>query len=213
MKERPILFSAPMVRAILEGRKTQTRRTMKSQPWARPEPEDGLWRLYAGDEGMAPFPCPYGQPGDRLWVRETWTSYATMTRAERAKSSATYEKFLAGAYHNIVQAAADIPTPTGGPEYLYGADFDAETFADLRPWRPSIHMSRRGSRILLEITGVRVERVQEISEKDALAEGCRSQIKHSAAFADLWDSINAKRGFGWDANPWVWVIEFKRVKV
>lgn len=161
MKERPILFSAEMVRAILDGRKTQTRRVIKPQPinaLDRPPPCD----------------CPYGKIGDRLWVRET-----------QAK------------FHPAV----------------YMADV-AEDFYPSYLWTPSIHMPRVASRITLEITAARVERLQDISEADAMAEGV--SWKHNPAlpttpvnaFAALWTSV----GGDWDANPWVWCIDFQRVQ-
>lgn len=197
MKEHPILFSASMVRAILEGRKTQTRRVVKPQPIAakkyvgggfvehRPNRTDG-----GKDRTAVGAPScflarvsPYGGPGDRLWVRETWG------------------------------IAGDMPHDPGYVEYRADCSGNFNEVGDLVPrWRPSIHMRREDSRITLEITDVRVQRVQDISEADALAEGCRSAIRHSAVFADLWDSINARRGFGWNANPWVWVLTFKRVE-
>jgi len=162
MTERPILFSAPMVRAILDGSKTQTRR---------------VWKMPRGcDECRR----PYGQPGDRLWVRETWRSY-----------------------------------PDG---IVYRADYRDTDFADAvhAPWRASIHMPRSASRIELEVTGLRVERLQDISEADANAEG----VKHSLHlpggrfarenFAHLWWTIHGDES--WEANPWVWVVSFVRVK-
>lgn len=162
MKERPILFSGAMVRAILDGSKTQTRRVCKLDVrGGMPQPElDSLLRC-----------CPYGQPGDRLWVRETWAkTYVRQAGAEW-----------------FVYATGDNRTDYGGP------------------WKPSIHMPRAASRITLEITGVRVERLGEISESDARAEGVQSV----AEFKELWASIN---GLGsWEANPWVWVVEFRRI--
>ena len=204
MKERPILFSGEMVRAILEGRKTQTRRVVKptqSTPKVAPlrmEPWiiDGEWQE---DDNGAPcwsgfhpdypgeakwFSCPYGQPGDRLWVRETWAQHFGELRYRADEA------------------------PDG---YYHGA----------KGWKSSIFMPRAISRITLEITDVRVERVQEISEPDAEAEGITPEFPARAqdisgsdqrAFANLWDSINAKRGYGWDANPWVWVVSFRRVQ-
>lgn len=162
LKERPILMSAPMVRAILEGRKTQTRRVAKITSR-----------------------CPHGVPGDRLWVRET---------CER-------RPFCAGSKAICVAYSAD------GESVLDPVGFDYSCWWKRGEKLPSIFMPRWASRITLEVTGVRVERVQEINQVDALAEG--TQGKHS--YAELWDSLNAKRGFGWDTNPWVWVLEFKRV--
>lgn len=182
MKERPILFSASMVNAILDGRKTQTRRIMKPQPTTNP-----FWGC-AGSKGfgffddLKPIKGPYGKPGDRLWVRET---FGIVDSLEGARS--------------FVYRAEGWKDPSG-----------------LFKWRPSIHMPRLASRIQLEITSVRVERLKAISEVDAVAEGapcgscCAPQEgSHKAGFAQLWESINGSGS--WNANPWVWVIEFKRV--
>lgn len=199
MKERPIIFSGEMVRAILNGRKTQTRRVVKDQfrkiPHGVVSRRSDDWvhtystefRLY-----LDVIKCPYGVPGDRLWVRETHIQYAD-------------GRCIYKADHNDLDAAG-----LGG---MYGG------------WRPSIHMPRSASRLLLEVTDVRVERVQDISEEDAKTEGVASVgacfRNYSApdmpfefartSFFTLWDSINAERGYGWDANPWVWVVEFKVV--
>jgi hypothetical protein len=183
VRERPILFSSPMVRAILEGRKTQTRRVIGNgtaediyRRWADPEQSPQVVRLA----------CRYGQPGDLLWVRETWATDDDKTFWYRA---------------------------------------DGETYNAGLPWRPSIHMPRAASRITLEIVSVRVERVQDISREDARAEGLTwvaptwgiPGIANSwngdprESFKALWNDINAKRGHGWDSNPWVWVVEFKRL--
>ena len=212
-RERPVLFGAPMVRAILEGRKTQTRRAGKL---AVPEDADevffwngehhrrqgltnvaetGLWvRRSPGPGGYLRFvgPCPYGVPGDLLWVREAWCEADT-------SSGFAY--------------AADAP---GDPRGM--------------GWRPSIHMPRWASRITLRITDVRVERLTDISETDAQAEGVfpaaiyggktaswlptpdhreRFFETASAAFQALWEHINGRRS--WEANPWVWVVAFERV--
>ncbi|NPS84002.1 hypothetical protein [Pseudomonas aeruginosa] len=199
-RERPILFNDQMVRAILEGRKTVTRRVMKPQPTPRKsgghhwpcnvhqsmlhverelQNSEGCWC------GLAEAACPYGQPGDRLWVREAW--------AQINVAQAPGETW-------VVYRECDNRTDYGGP------------------WKPSIHMRRRDSRILLEITAVRVERLQDISDDQAIAEGIDTHptgfygngcITAGGAFLELWESIN---GDGkWAANPWVWVIEFKRV--
>lgn len=207
-KERPILFSAPMVRAILDGSKTQTRRVVKL-PVEQDSDFTGGWKIvhkavtlavgwYERTLGRAdprdPVVCPYGQPGDRLWVREAY---------------------------------ADI-----GPRLTYRADTADGAHCMVRRWTPSIHMPRADSRILLEIVSVRVERLNDISEVDASAEGIkgrpvRSGVAmapvtvyglgtdddwcHSAthAFQELWGAINGAGS--WEANPWVWVVEFKRV--
>lgn len=196
MKERPILFSGPMVRAILAGQKTQTRRLVKPQPLCygssqsatiTPHPcgsgEFLLERWPKGDSQMQNFgrcslvpACPYGKPGDRLWVRET----------------------------HYVQSAGY--ADGSGKLILYKADGDAPT-----TWTPSIHMYRWASRITLEITEVRLERLQNISAADAVAEGCDSCTPYDQ-FRALWTFIHTADGpNGWAANPWVWVVGFRRV--
>lgn len=170
MKERPILFSPPMVAAILNEQKWQTRRIVKNQPANDQIPVDDLR-------------CPYGQPGDRLWVRETW--------------AATDNDGL-------------------GITYLYKADGDDTGNPAIR-WQPSIFMPRTASRLTLELTSVRVERLQDISASDCRAEGLRPDDELSLLWRDnirdkyriLWNSLNAKRGYGWDVNPWVWVLAFE----
>jgi len=203
IKERPILFSGAMVRAILEGRKTVTRRAIKVQPhgagaWVR----QGISWLFPNISPHTTVNCPYGKPGDQLWVRETC--------------------FING--------------PDKGAEVTYKADplpnWEGEE-ADIR-WRPSIHMPRVASRIQLEIAAVRVERLQDISEADAKAEGLRYHPLYKEwggveahpcnrpdapqwrwygspieAFKNLWQSINGPDS--WNANPWVWVVEFRRI--
>ena len=180
---KPILFNGEMVRAILEGRKTQTRRVVKPQPECSvfDEPQlhwvcgkNGVWADGHGNQQKAPL----GQPGDRLYVRETWA--------------------LFGPFNN-------------GPGYRYRAD--GEPLCMSRGWRPSIHMPKEAARIFLEITAVRVERLQDISEEDAKAEGCElvgwtEEMPMPAGFAGLWNSLNGKRGHSWESNPWVWVYEF-----
>ncbi len=216
MKERPILFSAPMVRALLAGAKTQTRRVVKPEgahhifqfrgttaAKGADEPT-GEWG-WCGSESVVNkhIRCPYGQPGDRLWVRET--------HAPQSDCWGAWESWLRG---------------DGGPAPIihYAADFkpfqDGQGFTIRKPfidkWRPSIHMPRWASRITLEITGVRVERLQEISEADALAEGVRNSLHLPGGrfarenFEHLWWTINGDGS--WEANPWVWVIEFKRIE-
>jgi hypothetical protein len=188
MSERPILFNAEMVRAVLDGRKVQTRRVMKVQPHAgvRNSPfvksgiEDGH-----GKELI----CPFGEVGDRLWVRETWAE-AGGNAPELQLYRASYPAHVPSHYENV-------PPPES-----------------IR-WRPSIHMPRWASRITLEITGVRVERLQSISEEDAKAEGVKTECsvmgdKHFLGFRSLWKSICGDDI--WQANPWVWVVEFKRAE-
>jgi hypothetical protein len=183
MKERPILFSAPMVRAIREGRKTQTRRVMK--------PPVG----WPAERAVA---CPYGVPDDRLWVREAWNCQRTQrTSSELACAAVGYQ--AGGELVMNVPPTARVPQPDAVVE---GA----------RRWHPSIHMPRWASRLTLEVTGVRVERVQDISREDAKAEAppACGEWGPVDCYRELWDSLNAKRGYGWAVNPWVWVISFTR---
>ena len=207
MKERPILFSSPMVRAILDGRKTQTRRVVKPQPESGHDGEPywhvGGYRAWQF-RGIAdplrmgtnnPLVCPYGQPGDRLWVRETMdVSY---------QGSAYYA--ADGAQIGDRDELGDLCERYGHPYF----------FNELKGI-PSIHMPRWASRITLEVTGVRVERLQDISEKDSKAEGALKQRlddleppTHWRGFKGVWESINGPGS--WDANPWVWVVEFRRL--
>ena len=261
MREHPIIFSAPMVRAILEGRKMQTRRVVRGgQPKGV-----GTFHVDTGFKGgrptlveTTPHPAgreihwlqrmPYGQPGDRLWVRETWNiafrdDLAPDEQFGKSKDECIRDNhgFGAACAHGVVYAATNaLEHPVFGKAL----------------WRPSIHMPRWASRITLEITDVRVQRVQDISEEDAIAEGCAARpfpgpwwqgyrdidgdlihqeavgefppdwmiephrmrdlshldVSARDAFRNLWDSINEKRGFGWNANPWVWALTFKRLE-
>lgn len=204
-KERPILFSGEMVRAILEGRKIQTRRVVKldlandfDPPRSQADVDAGypFFQDKYGDHHKAVDHCPYGKAGDRLWVRETWNLFATDN----------------GKWHHY----GPVPkTPESLPENVW-AGYKATEKDEKIKWKPSIHMPRWASRINLEITGVRVEQVQDISDNDALKEGVdttNSSIPTypKQRFEKLWNSINADRGFGWDMNPWVWCLTFKRV--
>ncbi|EBG7294020.1 hypothetical protein GA093_15755 [Salmonella enterica] len=195
MKERGMIFNAEMVRAILDGRKTQTRRIMKLQPEilgsglryiteSHEQNEVGKYFWCISDAlGMharsAIFTCPFGAVGDHIWVRETFS------------------------------AVPDYDEPAGCSALLYAADGNGP----YRKWTPSIHMPRWASRLTLEITGIRVERLNSITESDAEAEGVTD-----TGFGDLlvdgyrylWKSIYGEES--WAANPWVWVIEFKRVE-
>jgi len=215
MADRPILFQGAMVRALLSGTKTQTRRLVKPQfpPDAEPEemcattPEGWQaaghsgrwWNACDGDEQKA-VPCPYGQPGDRLWVRESFMH-----------NPAEYEPLVSNS------------VPLVPAETFYMADHTGDSRG--LGWKPSIHMPRKLSRITLEIVGVRVERLRAITEADAQAEGVerdgesfwRGYAKGHydlfpdarGSYASLWVSINGEGS--WDANPWVWVVEFKRI--
>ncbi|RKG33755.1 hypothetical protein [Acinetobacter tianfuensis] len=206
MKERPILFSAPMVSAILEGRKTQTRRVLKEQPpltnkeimplyTMEPEPKVTEVTMHEVMENEMPFPssvsrhkCPYGKIGDRLWVRETFRLFDS--------DECPHSDFPCGC-------------PSWGTP-LYRASHDC---LDGGKWTPSIHMPRWVSRILLEITNVHVEQLQDISESDCLKEGVGSPILRDCKkpkFMQLWESINGTGS--WNKNPWVWVVEFKIIQ-
>jgi hypothetical protein len=199
MKERPILFSAPMVRAILAGAKTQTRRVVKPQPINDPAKHHPIapyhngrggwnWVLAATGHGLgSPFPCPYGQPGDRLWVREA---------------------FMHEPADYCWEASVSIPSRPAVTVYRADCEGDSRGAG----WKPSIHMPRGLSRITLEITEVRVERLQDIGAADVWAEG----IAHSPdvdpvhEFQALWESINGAES--WEANPFVWCVGFKRLE-
>ena len=206
VKSLGIIFSSPMVRAILDGKKTQTRRVIKPQPpawatylnhiqkhdlWQWSEPDQNpprIFRRWPEDEaGPCYIPCAYGKCGDQLWVRETWR-----------------------------------PTPWGDGSVYYRATGVPTGVADMA-WKPSLFMPRSASRITLEIIEVRVQRLKEITEEDAIAEGvdCVSQdeVRRQATwsrrqdFAGLWDRINKKRGYSWESNSWVWALTFKRLEV
>lgn len=217
IKSRPIPFSAPMVRALLEGRKTQTRRIVKPQPdYVR----DGAAYVQKYKDAGVSVPCPYGKPGDRLWVKETW-QYHDWTEdgypwiRYHADGS---DKFCENIPDEWDERLQNIFAELSDP-----ANYDIEKRASDRRWRPSIHMPRWASRITLEITDVRVERVQEISEEDAKAEGVIERNKMFRAHADAPDFLSARQAFShlfYDineraprgSNPWVWVITFKRTK-
>ena len=230
MKERPILFSGAMVRAILAGTKTQTRRVLL---------DDDLLETFEGRphclhgrrcESFCDYACggavffdetrgvaiehdkkptnrtPFGGPGDRLWVRETYSP------RDRHGAACSIGDARFAVLADGTQVYRDGVVITGLPKYAEGA-------ADGIKWRPSIHMPRWASRISLEVTEVRVERLTEISEADAKAEGVEPNPKHSfckperrltQAFASLWDSINGHR-LPWASNPWVWVVAFRQV--
>lgn len=214
MTDRPILFSAPMVRALLADTKTQTRRAVKPADWnfahtpefnidAATRRHEWLARKAGEPSTFRWLPCPYGQRGDRLWVRES---------------------------HWFFQDKHD-PVTGYTPPVLTTEDVEyrADGESTRHGWRPSIHMPRWASRITLNVTGVRVERLQAISEEDARAEGItdggclncgNSELSCGClnprpdardSFVDLWKSINGEES--WNANPWVWVVEFERAVV
>lgn len=218
MRERPILFSGAMVRALLDGSKTQTRRVVKGRAldWLQP----GMFT----PEYVAlrdSFLSPYGFTGDRLYVRETFFAYGRWETRFSAKKGRDEWHFVDMTLEcdRIYQYAAD------GPE----VPLQEQRGGIFPGWwkRPAIHMPRRASRTDLDVMDVRVERLKQISEGDAFAEGMRGNSNHSVVwheptkehllpavvdeYATLWDELNAARGYGWDSNPWVWVVEFKRV--
>ena len=226
MKERPILFSAPMVRALLAGSKTQTRRVVKPQPTGfvggpgvtlcdrSPAPLVPM-NDFAGTCGQEII-CPYGQPGDRLWVRETWQGPLLQEFELDADADWHYASHI-HQYQNSehCEYAAD-----GGPKPEYT---DADDVMR-QGWRPSIHMPRWASRITLEVTGVRVERLQDICFAAAAAEGLHYTSERldrwsadgvswhgtpQQAYRALWEQINGPGS--WEENPWVWVVKFNRV--
>ena len=200
MNEHPILFSTGMVKVIREGRKTQTRRIIKPQPDKDSIPtlmtQGGCvgFQEYFGHLNMPMWCCPYGKPGDHLWVRETWQRCPECGRVVYKASSNQNGKVCPNC-----------------DEWL-------------GTWKPSIHMFREYSRITLEVVNVRVERLQDITEAGARAEGAEAEKSHRvypssqaawvstyrSGFQTLWNHIN-ESGFGWDTNPWVWVVEFKRI--
>lgn len=215
MKDRPILFSGAMVRALLDGTKTQTRRVISAKHLQ-------FFDKSAADQvgSWNDRPFPFGRPGDRLWVRETFkpiasgqvkggygkVRYGFAYQADGATKWARHET-------EIVDLTGKPPT---GPMQ----------FQD-RPWKPSIHMPKRASRITLEITGVRVQRLQDISAEDCIAEGIEEPMaghwriygretdgkdvdtSPRTSFRSLWESLNGTGS--WDANPWVWALTFKRI--
>ena len=191
MTTRGILFSASMVRAILAGVKTQTRRAAKRQHFSADfharGPDVGVARALAEMwDDAAHVKRPYGRPGDRLWVRETWGCDAPLEEA-RAKwdDAMPADETIACLFYR----ATHDPMRDGG---------------DPARWRPAIHMPRWASRLALDVTGVRLERLHAITEADARAEG----VADRAAYERLWGEINGAES--WDANPWVWVIAFRR---
>lgn len=243
VKERPIIFSGEMVKAILDGKKTMTRRAVKTQP--RDECTEIAtsacfghveYRSTSEDRQtqsiLAKIKCPYGKIGDRLWVRETWIQ--------------GYDDPLIESEGDDENAVSIIYKADGKEEYRTCSAETAENWGDFSAdsemvgFKSPIHMPRWASRILLEITDIRVERLNDISEADALKEGIRNynfEMEDSPdtyvgythlqkddgkstlyktpaiAFERLWDTLNAKKGNPWSSNPWVWVVEFKVVGV
>lgn len=197
MKERPILFSAAEVRALLAGRKTQTRRAVKWPSWLDPADieclhvpalnSDQRIGLFSDGKPSKSFGCPYGQPGDTLWVRETWAH----DLAE-----------LEAVYRATWECRRDYP----GVPCEHGPD----------RWRSPMHMPRWASRISLRVTSIRVERLQEIGKTDAIEEGWPKQedpenfTRPLDWYREYWESVNGAGS--WAANPWVWVLDFEVIR-
>lgn len=204
MTEHPILFSVEMVRAILDGRKTQTRRVIKKQPRISCELAtvlaDGT-AVFDEAHGydVHKYKCPYGAPGDTLWVRETWATVKTYDNLNPSK----IPRGSAGRWPSVWYAADP------GEAGLYS--LRKHNYQFLGKTRPSIFLPRWASRTNLLVKNIRVERVQDITYLDAIAEGMDKDWPEKS-YRDLWDKLNAKRGYGWDVNPWVWVIEFEVMK-
>jgi hypothetical protein len=201
MRDLPILFSGAMVRAILDDRKTQTRRVAVTK----------CGGIDHDDFINSPIVCPYGQPGDRLWVRETYVAFGRWAT-----------RFSVGKGHDAWHFA-DLTIDAGLAYRFDGADPEARRRTEAAPtWhtRPAIFMPRAASRITLQVIAVRVERLQHISEADAEAEGVDflrnvPDVDETSTAKELyhrlWDSLNAGRGYGWTVNPWVWVVEFRKI--
>lgn len=226
MTEHPILFNEPMSAAARAGRKSQTRRVVN---WRTVRPGlnlqfSGLTASAVGNAWVlesptrasyewrcAPTRCPYGVPGDRLWVRETHIAYGRWETRYSAKKERDEWHFV------------DMTLETGREYRFDGAVPNAARGGATPAWwrRPSIFMPRAAARTLLEVTGVRVERLQSIEWDEAIAEGIPDPRRAArrvdpvegtvAQFRQLWNSLNAARGYDWDTNPWVWVVEFKRI--
>jgi len=197
MNEKPIIFKPEMVKAILEGTKTVTRRVIKTPPCEIHEQGDFITvtKPRKFKDEYARF-CPY-EPyhvGDILWVRETWSIHP-LTKPDNLSE--------------LGYCSACTACKKRKGKYIYKASFPKSY--PCTGWKPSIHMKREAARIFLEIKSVSVGRLQDITDADAHAEGMDSPSYPIIQFKDLWEEINAKRGYSWDSNPWVWVIEFRRI--
>ena len=221
MKERPILFKTEMVQAILKGRKTQTRRVINPQPEGKTLQSnlDGKW-LSKKFNGLLlpkiedlPIHCPYGKIGDRLWVRETWSTvnlYGEIALAYKADGEVI--RVVENESFQDEDGLINYDDPRL-EKYSFAAWADDLLEGKEGNWKPSIHMPRWVSRILLEITNVHVEQLQDISESDCLKEGVGSPILRDCKkpkFMQLWEEIYGADS--WTVNPWVWVVEFKVIQ-
>ncbi len=245
MKETGILFTGDMIQAVLDGRKTMTRRVAKNQSnggiYRRP---DGLY-TYTQCGGVAvglPFSCPYGQPGDSLYVKETWQTGSNLDKynATEIKAKAQEAGYSTGPdSFNVHYPPCPLWYPIDGTYRSWGDD-DIASFGNPGRKRSPRFMPRWAARIILQITEVRVERLQSVTNEDAQREGTPHAYPHRhgpdgiikdgenpdpyglahetgwadcwvCAFTELWDSINKERGFSWVVNPYVWVISFKRI--
>jgi hypothetical protein len=221
MKESPILFSAPMVRAILEGRKTQTRRVLQLHGIDGVQKDHNQWRFceFHDNPRRAVFQgtnflhrvitenCRYGVEGDRLWVKETYGigGARLIDPCVNYRADGSQKPLLRGHGYSYLAGSPHVAT-------------DSELLKVPDGWRPSIFMYRWASRIDLEITGLRVQRLHDITEEDAKAEGVEPAEKYGTlgpyvtSFARLWNDLNSERGFGWGTNSWVWNPIFRMVR-
>lgn len=223
VRERPILFAGEMVRAILDDRKTQTRRVVKLPHINRlgvwepstcggtdsrgvKHPEHAvIWHTRTGDT----LSCPYGQPGDRLWVRETWQYY---NWDQDGAPEIRYQADNATAWPEVPESNVEAVTQVWA-DLSVDENYSIDGAARDRRWRPSIHMPRWACRLVLEVTDVRVERLRDISRGDAMDEGCPFPNMAQGDdprqwYANLWGQINGAGS--WESNPWVWAITFNR---
>lgn len=241
---KPILMKGELVSQTLAGTKTQTRRVVRPQPPVSVTDIisncSDFVAAYPNRKAIQPFlyrtKSPYGYPGDILWVRETHAKYQVVHRVTKPGNGASYSEigdgeiaYRADGYGTIEEFKEHVMLTSG---FASGVEA-VEVYRDR--WLPSIHMPKWACRLFLRITDIRVERVQDISEDDAIAEGIDMESEfaslciniegcsaHSndltqgsavmSVFQDLWDSINLKRGYGWDVNPWVWVVEYEVCK-
>jgi hypothetical protein len=217
---KPILFSTPMVQALLAGNKTQTRRVIKPQPvgvpryaelrrhWYDDNPENSL----AAFNDVTPMSRQPYRSRDILYVRETW---------QRRKCDSDNDDIVCPAGDNYLCALSGVGCIFNGKKYLYRADPETNNYDfDEFLWRPSIFMPKSAARLFLRVKEVRAERVQEITDLDCIAEGIvpilpepieETYKRLKPSYAKLWDSLNAKSGYSWESNPWVWVYTFERV--